>query len=86
LNDIEELAALMTVLDHVVTVDNTVAHLAGALGCSTSIMLSRSADWRWLRAQSASPWYPGVKLYRQAASRQWAGVVSEIAHDLKRLA
>ena len=86
LNDLEELAALMTVLDYVVTVDNTVAHLAGALGCSTSIMLSRSADWRWLRAQSASPWYPGVKLYRQAASRQWAGVVSEIAHDLKRLA
>jgi hypothetical protein len=86
LNDLEELTALMTVLDHVVTVDNTVAHLAGALGCSTSIILSRSADWRWLRAQSASPWYPGVTLYRQAASRQWAGVVSEVAHDLKRLA
>ena len=86
LNDIEELAALMTVLDHVVTVDNTVAHLAGALGCRASIMLGRSADWRWLRAQSASPWYPSVRLYRQVASRRWAGVISEIARDLKRLA
>jgi tetratricopeptide (TPR) repeat protein len=82
LNDIEELAALLAALDHIVTVDNSVAHLAGALGCKTRIMLAHSADWRWLRAGVTCTWYPSVALIRQRVPGDWTSVVAEIAGEL----
>jgi hypothetical protein len=81
LTDVEETAALLNALDYIITVDNSVAHLAGALGCPTWIMLAHSADWRWLRAQAGCPWYPSATLWRQSAPGDWAGVVTRLAAE-----
>jgi tetratricopeptide (TPR) repeat protein len=83
LNDVDETAALLQALDCVIAVDNTVAHLAGALGCASWILLPYLADWRWLRAPSNSPWYPSVMLRRQPVSGDWAPVIARVATELK---
>jgi tetratricopeptide (TPR) repeat protein len=83
LNDVDETAALVQALDGVIAVDNTVAHLAGALGRKTWILLPHSADWRWLRARSTSPWYRSVKLHRQPAPGDWAAVIERVRAELK---
>jgi hypothetical protein len=81
LTDVEETAALLNALDCVITVDNSVAHLAGALGCPTWIMLAYSADWRWLRTQAECLWYPSATLWRQSAPGDWAGVITLLAEQ-----
>lgn len=81
-DDIDELAALCMALDAVVTVDNTLAHLAGALGRATSIMLAYNADWRWVRGSKSSAWYPAARLYRQHSPGAWDDVVRELANDV----
>lgn len=83
LNDVDETAALLRALDGVIAADNTVAHLAGALGCKTWIVLSHSADWRWLRGVSASPWYPSATLYRQPAPGNWKDAIERLGMELK---
>jgi hypothetical protein len=77
-SDLDDLAALLQALDAVISVDNTVAHLAGALGRKTWILLPHSADWRWLRGESTSPWYPSVTLWRQSAPGDWVGVIERL--------
>ncbi|MEM1261535.1 MAG: tetratricopeptide repeat protein [Pseudomonadota bacterium] len=64
-DDIDGTAALVSVLDHVVTVDNTLAHLAGALGVPTTVVLPVAAEGRWLKDRPDSPWYRSVSLIRQ---------------------
>lgn len=71
LDDWAETAALIGALDAVVTVDTAVAHLAGAMGKPTAILLSKAADWRWLEARRDSPWYPQARLLRQETSGDW---------------
>ena len=83
LNDVDEMAALLQSLDCVITADNSTAHLAGALGCRTLIMLSRSADWRWKSEGATSPWYPPVRLYRQPRPGDWTAVAAEVAQALE---
>ena len=82
LGDVDESAALLQALDGVVTVDSTVAHLAGALGCKTWIMLPYHADWRWLRESAASPWYPSVVLCRQTVAGEWDDVIGCVRSEL----
>ena len=84
LNDFSDTAALCTLVDVVVTVDTSVAHLAGALGIRTSILLPYSPDWRWLLARDDSPWYPSVKLYRQVAVGDWSAPLLSVGVDLQR--
>jgi tetratricopeptide (TPR) repeat protein len=83
LDDFEETAALIENLDLVVTVDTVVAHLAGALGKPVWIMLRRSGEWRWLLGRSDSPWYPTARIFRQKKPGDWAGVVDDVAQQLK---
>jgi tetratricopeptide (TPR) repeat protein len=80
--DLDELAALTSALDLVITVDNTVAHLAGALGVRVWIMLPYSPEWRYLREGEAMPWYPSARLFRQTAPRNRAAVIARIAVTL----
>jgi ADP-heptose:LPS heptosyltransferase len=79
LDDVDELAALIKALGRMVTVDNSVAHLGGALGCKTWVMLAHSADWRWGRGQAGCPWYPSVSLLRQRSPGDWGGVLTAVA-------
>jgi tetratricopeptide (TPR) repeat protein len=69
--DIDGLAALISVCDAVVSVDNTTVHLAGALGKPTHVLLAHNADWRWMRDRNNSPWYPSVRLHRSTHRQRW---------------
>ena len=82
LTDFVETAALVSCLDLVITVDTSVAHLAGALGCPTWILLPYTPDYRWLLDRDHSPWYPSVRLFRQTASRDYASVIERVRNEL----
>lgn len=82
LGDFADTAALIEALDLVITVDTSVAHLAGALGKPTWILLPFSPDWRWLTGRDDSPWYPSARLFRQTTPGDWAGVVRRVADAL----
>ena len=79
-----EAAALCAVLDLVISVDTSVAHLSAALGQRTWILLPFNADCRWLLDRSDTPWYGSVTLYRQASRGDWRGVLTRVAADLNR--
>jgi tetratricopeptide (TPR) repeat protein len=85
LTDFTETAALLSCLDLVITADTSVAHLAGALGRPTWIMLPYVPDYRWLLDRDDSPWYPTVRLFRQDATRDYASVVDRIRAELAAL-
>lgn len=72
------LAAIISQLDLVITVDALTAHLAGALGVPAWVMLQYAADWRWMTARCDSPWYPSLRLFRQQRQGDWASVISQI--------
>lgn len=83
-DDFAATAALVGALDAVVSVDTSVAHLAGALGKPVFILLPFAPDWRWGVAGDRTPWYPTARLYRQPATGDWAGAVAALASDLAR--
>jgi tetratricopeptide (TPR) repeat protein len=72
-------AAVMRGLDLVVTSDTAIAHLAGALGCPVWVALRFVPDWRWQLTRTDSPWYPGMRLFRQSRDGDWHPVFSAIA-------
>jgi len=76
-------AAVIKNLDLVITVDTSVAHLAGGLGIETWIILPEPADWRWMQDRLDTPWYPTVKLFRQKESGNWDTVIQEVTNKLK---
>lgn len=76
-------AALAGALDLVVSVDTSVAHLAGALGMPVWLMLPFAPDWRWLLHREDTPWYPTARLFRQAAPGDWRGVAARVAEVLR---
>jgi hypothetical protein len=77
--DFDGTAALVAELDLVVTVDTSIAHLAGALARPTFVLLPYHADWRWRTAREDSDWYPTVSLFRQPAPGDWASVVAKVS-------
>jgi Flp pilus assembly protein TadD len=85
MEDFADTAALIAALDLVISVDTSVAHLAGALGRPVWVMTRRDHCWRWLEGRTDSPWYPSLRLYRQSARDDWTGVVDAVAADLRAL-
>ncbi len=85
LNDFADTAAAIAQLDLVISVDTSVAHLAGALGKPVWILLAFAADWRWLMHRKDSPWYPTARLFRQPRRHAWAEVCDQVAQALHRL-
>ena len=83
LTDIAETAALVSCLDLVITVDTGVAHLAGALGRPTWVLLPSTPDWRWLLGRDDSPWYRSVRLFRQDQRRDYASVIARVREALQ---
>ena len=83
LKDFTDTAALASHMDAVVSVCTAGAHLAGALGKDTRVMLANMGTcWRWLTEREDSPWYPSMRLYRQGADNDWRPVFARIAHDI----
>lgn len=82
ISDWNATTALVSALDVVVTVDTSMAHLAGALGKPTWVLLPYAPDWRWQLQRADSPWYSGVRLLRQSAPGQWAQPLQAMADAL----
>jgi hypothetical protein len=78
----DDTMAIMAGLDLVLTVDTSVAHLAGAMGIPVWIMLPWCAEWRWLQERTDSPWYPTARLFRQPGPNDWKGATEQIAAAL----
>jgi hypothetical protein len=85
LTDFAETAGALAALDLLVTVDTSPAHLAGALGRPTWLLLPTDPDWRWLLGRVDSPWYPSMRLFRQHRAGDWTLPVEEAAAALRRL-
>ena len=77
-------AAVMKVLDLVITSDSAIAHLAGALGVPVWVALPFIPDFRWLLQRDDSPWYPTMRLFRQDKYGQWDGAIARLADELHR--
>jgi tetratricopeptide (TPR) repeat protein len=82
----DDLAGSVAAVDLVVCVDTAVAHLAGALGRPTWMLVSKMADWRWMQDRPDTPWYPTVRLFRQRRLGDWADVIDRVVERLKAIA
>jgi hypothetical protein len=85
LTDFTETAALVACLDLVITVDTSIAHLAGTMGCPTWIMIAHTPDYRWLLNRDDSPWYPSVRLFRQTQAGDYAELLERVRIELASL-
>jgi hypothetical protein len=80
--DFADTAAVISLMDAVISVDTAVAHLAGAMGKPLFLLLPFAADFRWLRERQDSPWYPTARLYRQPKFGDWDGALASLAKDM----
>ncbi|MFY9642755.1 MAG: DUF6165 family protein, partial [Rhodomicrobium sp.] len=78
-------AAVMANLDLIISVDTSVAHLAGAMGRPVLVALKHVPEWRWMLNRNDSPWYPAMRLFRQSAKGDWNGVFAEMARAVEAM-
>ena len=83
LGDFADIAALVQNLDLVVTVDTSIAHLAGALAKPVWVLIPFVCDFRWLRKRTDSPWYPTMRLFREPVAGDWATPVAQMVQALR---
>jgi Flp pilus assembly protein TadD len=83
LHDYADTAAALSNLDLLITVDTSVAHVAGAVGCPAWVMIPYAPDWRWLLEREDSPWYPTLRLFRQDGASGWHGVRERLGQALE---
>jgi tetratricopeptide (TPR) repeat protein len=85
INTMTDTAALLKELDLLITVDTSVAHLAGGLGINCWTLLCHTPDWRWHLNRTDSPWYPSMKLFRQGQPNNWPEVIKKVQQELQDL-
>lgn len=84
IGNFNDTAALIELCDRVITIDTSVAHLAGAMGRATSLLLAKGADWRWThQTEEKSAWYPSLVAFRQAAERDWSHAIEGAVSEMK---
>ena len=84
ISDFEDTAAILSIVDLLISVDSSPVHLAGALGRPAWVMLPFVPEWRWLLERDDTPWYPSLRLFRQTSRADWASVTGVIASELAR--
>jgi ADP-heptose:LPS heptosyltransferase len=84
LRDFADTAAVISLLDIVISVDTAVAHLAGAMGRPVVILLPHATDFRWMRDRDDTPWYPTARLFRQPAFGDWDSVIARVRGELRQ--
>jgi len=84
--DFADTAAAVAGLDLVISVDTSVAHLAGAVGKPVWTLLPRASDWRWLLGRDDTPWYPSMRLFRQTEAGAWRDVIDRVIAALEEIA
>jgi ADP-heptose:LPS heptosyltransferase len=82
LSDMDRFASQIAAMDLVITIDNSTAHLAGALGVPVWVMLPFEPDWRWMLHREESPWYPTMRLFRQPKAGDWNSVITSVENAL----
>ena len=82
-NDYRDTMAVLDQLDLIITVDTSVAHLAGAMGRPVWIMLPFAPDWRWLLDRPDTPWYPTIRLFRQRQPKTWGPVMDAVVEAFR---
>ena len=80
--DLQEMLAILALLDDYVTVSNTNVHLRAGLGRTARVLVPSPPEWRWMRAGGGSPWFPGFSVYRQPPSRDWSAQLAQLRRDL----
>ena len=85
LGDFAQTASYVKQMDLIVTIDSSLAHLAGGLGHPVWLMLARQTDWRWIGDVHTTPWYPSMRLFRQTTAGDWTPVLERIAAALQTL-
>jgi Tfp pilus assembly protein PilF len=80
--DFQDTMAILRHVELLVTIDTSVAHVAGATGVPTALVLPYAPDWRWLLGRADTPWYPSVRLFRQERAYDWAGVVERVSESI----
>ena len=83
--DIDDTAALISALDMVITVCSAPVHLTGALGRSAWVLVPTVAEWRYLESGDTMPWYPGIRMFRQAQSKNWQPVIETVVRELSAI-
>ncbi|MFZ6655190.1 tetratricopeptide repeat protein [Undibacterium sp. TJN19] len=78
MHDFSDTAALVELVDLVISVDTSIAHLAGAMDKPAWVLIEHNPDWRWMLNRTDSPWYPSVRLFRQAKVRDWDTVIEDV--------
>ena len=83
--DFSDTAKALTSMDIMITVDTSVAHLAGALGVKTFLLLPYSSDWRWFENTKTTPWYNSVEIFKQPDPLDWQTPINEIVEKIKNI-
>ena len=83
MGDFADTAALLDELDLVISVDTSIAHLAGIMGKKLWLLLPWNPDWRWLLDRDDSPWYPSARMFRQTRRGDWSSVLADVAAALR---
>lgn len=84
-DDVLEAARVIRALDLLISIDSMPTHLAGALGVPVWNLLQMDADWRWMEGCRHGPWYPTMRLFRQARRGEWESLIARVASALERL-
>jgi len=83
MHDFSDTAALVELMDLVISIDTSIAHLGGAMGKPTWVLIEYNPDWRWLLQRTDSPWYPSARLFRQPKVRDWDSVTDDVKQALE---
>jgi hypothetical protein len=84
IHDFSDTAAVIDHLDLIISVDTSTAHLAAAMGKEVWLLNRFDTCWRWLLERGDSPWYGGLKIFRQPQPNDWAKVIQEVNNQLRQ--